>query len=127
LSNSPLGTDVGLLPSRAAEDLDCAALRAVCIRDGEGPYPASVLELYGPDGEPPMFLVRSISALDDGGRWTFELAGVQQTFERPDLYTRRRTAERFPPEVLLDYLRSLSVPVGDEPEWREAILVESTR
>lgn len=68
LSNGPRGTDVGLLPSQAARELGCRAVRAVCAQDEDPGFPARVLEVYGPDGAPPLASVRSIVAADDGGR-----------------------------------------------------------
>src|SRR4051812_39430909 len=54
LSNGPLGTDVGMVPSLAARQLGCRAVRAVCVRDDEAMYPARIMELFGPDGSGPL-------------------------------------------------------------------------
>lgn len=61
LSNGPLGTDVGMLPSYAARELGCRALRVVSVDDA-ATYPARVLEVFGPEGEPPLAMERSIVA-----------------------------------------------------------------
>jgi hypothetical protein len=90
LTNGPTGTDVGMVPSLAARELGCRAVRAVCVRDDEGEFPARIMEVFGPDGSGPLLARRSIAAANDGGRWVFETSGEPLPFERSDQYTRRR-------------------------------------
>lgn len=123
LNDTPLGTDVGLLPSRAAEALGCRAIRATCV-EGDGTFPARILEVYGPAGEAPFGLERSLTAANDGGRWVFEMSGEPFSFEDQEAYKRRATASRFTSEMLLDYLRQLGVPSGVDPRWSAAVIVE---
>ncbi|HST85720.1 MAG TPA: hypothetical protein VLL08_28535 [Kineosporiaceae bacterium] len=40
LTNGPFGTDVGVLPSYAARELGCRAVRAVRVDDDEMAYPS---------------------------------------------------------------------------------------
>jgi hypothetical protein len=47
ISNGPQGTDVGVLPSYAARELGCRAIRVVNV-DDTAIYPARVLEVFGP-------------------------------------------------------------------------------
>lgn len=124
LSNGPQGTDVGLLPSQAARELECRAIRAVCVEDDEPGYPARVLEVFGPDGAPPLASLRSIIAANDGGRWVFEANGEPFHFERVEEYSRRRKTDRFTCELLYEYLRALRVPIDAEPEWGSSLVVE---
>jgi len=123
LNNSPLGTDVGVLPSYAARELGCRAIRAVSVGD-EATYPARILEIYGPGGEPPLALERSIAAANDGGRWVFETSGSPFPFEEQDAYARRTKASRFTTEMIHDYLRALGVPLDGTPDWPGALMVE---
>lgn len=125
LNNSPLGTDVGVLPSYAARELGATAIRVVCVDDG-ATYPARILEVYGPNGEPPLALVRSIVAANDGGQWVFETSGRPFPFEDVSVYRTRPKAGRLTAEMLTDYLRALGVPVDQEPNWAAAQLVERT-
>lgn len=125
LTDGPLGTDVGLLPSEAARDLGIQALRAVCVETGEATHPARILELYGPGGQAPLLCVRTIAAADDGGRWVFETSGEPLPFEDQDAYGRRRKADRFTGEMLYAYLRALGVPLDTEPSWTDAVVVET--
>lgn len=124
LTNGPTGTDVGMTPSLAARQLGCVALRATCVEDREGGYPARILEVFGPSGEPPLRAVRSIAAANDGGRWVFETWGEPYGFEELEAYARRLKRERFTGQMLQRYLIALGVPVDAEPDWGGAILVE---
>jgi hypothetical protein len=112
-----------MVPSLAARALGCRAVRAVCIADGEGEFPARIMEVYGPDGSGPLLTRRAIVAALDGGEWVFEATGDPLPFEQPEQYARRRKSERFTPELLFDYLRELDVPVDVEPDWAGARLV----
>lgn len=126
LSNGPLGTDVGVLPSYAARELGCRAMRVVNVED-TAVFPARVLEVYGPDGAAPLALERSIVAANDGGRWVFETSGAPFQFEDQSAYSRRLKATRFTTDMVYDYLRSLGVPIDAEIDWRGAIAVERAR
>jgi hypothetical protein len=120
MNNSPLGTDVGVLPSLAARELKCRAIRAVRVDDDEPGYPARILEVFGPDGEPPLAGERSIAAVNDGGRWTFESSGRTFAFEDEAAYGRRLTSSRFTGDMLHTYLIALGVPADSEPSWSTA-------
>jgi hypothetical protein len=123
LGNGPLGTDVGLLPSRAAREFGCRALRAV-VADDSNMYPARILEVFGPAGDSPLAFERSIAAANDGGRWAFETFGTPYPFEEESAYTRRTKASRFTAEMVYDYLRGLGVPLDSPPDWGNALMVE---
>lgn len=127
LNNTPLGTDVGVLPSLAARELNCRAIRAVFVDDDEPGYPARVLEVYGADGEPPLALERSIAAVNDGGRWVFETSGKAFAFEDQEAYRRGTKSSRFTGEMLHDYLIALDVPADSDPRWSTAVLIERSR
>lgn len=124
LTNGPGGTDVGLLPMNVAKELGCRTIRAVNVEDGEI-WPARILEVFGPDGDPDFSIERGIVAMNDGGRWIFESGGTPYPFEDQSAYTRRRKASRFTSEMLYDYLRGLGVPIDAHPDWPGAILVEA--
>jgi hypothetical protein len=113
-----------MIPSLAARELGCRAVRAVCVADDEDEFPARIMEVFGPDGTGPLLARRSIAAANDGGEWVFETTGTPLPFERADQYTRRRKSERFTPELLYEYLRRLEVPIDVEPNWSRAQLIE---
>jgi hypothetical protein len=123
VTDGPHGTDLGMLPSLAARELGCTGIRAVCLADGAGPYPARILEVFGPDGVPPLLAVRSIAASYDGGRWVFETSGEVLPFEDEAAYNAARKADRFSPALLLAYLSKLGVRVDVEPKWEAGLLI----
>lgn len=124
LTNGPLGTDVGMLPSLATREWGCRAIRATCVEAREHAFPARVLEVFGPDGAPPLMVVRSITAMNDGGRWVFETFGEPFAFERLDEYQHRLKRCRFTCSLLYEYLRELGVHIDCEPDWPRALVVE---
>lgn len=120
----PRGTDVGVLPSYAARELECRAIRAVRVDDDQPGNPARILEVYGPRGTPPLALERSVAAANDGGRGVFETSGTPYAFEDQAAYRRRAKLRRLTGEMLHDYLLALGVPVDSEPNWHAALLIE---
>jgi hypothetical protein len=124
LSNGPLGTDVGVLPSYAARELKCRGIRAVRVDDDEPGYAARILEVYGPGGETPLARERSIVAANEGGRWVFESSGTPFAFEDGAAYRRRSKSSRLTGEMLHDYLLALGVPVDSHPAWRTSLLIQ---
>jgi hypothetical protein len=123
VTDGPGGTDLGMLPSQAARELGCVGLRAVCVADGAARYPARILEVFGPDGVPPLLAVRTIAASNDGGRWVFETWGDPLPFEDEAAYAAPRKSDRLPPALLLSYLSQLGVPIDVEPNWTAGLLV----
>ena len=124
LTNGPLGTDVGVLPSLATRQWGCYGVRATCVEAAEHVFPGRVLEVYGPGGVPPLMALRSITAMNDGGRWVFETSGEPFAFERLGEYEHRLKRRRFTSALLYEYLRALGVPIDDEPAWTRAVVVE---
>jgi hypothetical protein len=124
LNDGPLGTDVALLPSHAARKFGCTGIRAVCVPDDGPRYAARILSVYGAAGDPLLRQIRSVHAVDDGGRWTFDAAGDPLPFETLDAYARRRIRDRFTAKMLYSYLEALRVPFDTEPDWSSAILIQ---
>lgn len=110
LTNDRLGSDMGVLPARAAHQLGCRAIRALATSPGDV-YPATILEVFGPDGDPERRQCRRVvSAANDGGRWRFDEFGEPFGFEQVDRYAARRKRDRFTSEMLEQYLLALGVP-----------------
>ena len=125
LTNGPHGTDVGVLPSQAARELGIRAIRAVV---DEGPmYPARILEVFGPGGDPVLAGGRAVVAANDGGRWVFETSGNPYDFEDLEAYNKRKKSDRFTSAMVHKYLRALGVPIDVEPSWRDARVVATSR
>lgn len=113
LTDGPLGTDVGMLPSLAARQLSCTALRATATT-ASARFPAVVLEVYDPAAIDELRCLRTISAANDGGRWVFAQSGEPYAFEQLDAYRHTRVQDRFTAPVLATYLRELGVPTDVE-------------
>lgn len=77
-NNSNGGTDPWWEVSLGAEELRCRTLRVV---NAAGVYPATILELYGPDTDNRLNYIRTISAANDGGRWRFDESGERFEFD----------------------------------------------
>jgi hypothetical protein len=127
LNDSPLGTDLGVLPSRAARTVTCRAIRAVAAREADGRYGATILEVYEPGVPDALGARRTIFAANDGGTWRFGEHGEPFAFEDVHAYGRPRIAERFTGAMLERYLVELGVPVESEPDVSSAIVVEHGR
>jgi hypothetical protein len=85
------------------------------------------LELFGPEADNPLGYVRAISAINDGGRWTFDAYGHIQHFERPEAYTARRARDRFTSTILNEYCNAIGIRPFD-PDFYSgpAILLEES-
>lgn len=85
--------------------------------------PARILEMFGPDGTPPLLARRSVAVSKDGSRWVFEQNGRPFPFEDASLLTLRRVRDRFTEGALSDYFRGLGVPEVDF-DWGSSWIVE---
>lgn len=105
------------------------ALNVVCVvasavpRYGPG-HEQTQLEVFGPDGEPPLMHVRSLSATASDGRWEWHESGEPFEFEDTERYTARRERDRFHREVLLDYLEHFGIPARNDTAYGSAILLQ---
>jgi hypothetical protein len=85
----------------STERLDCLGVRAVAARHtmredehGAGQYGSIQLEMWGPDGAPPLMYVRSLHVANDGGRWVFGQSGSPFPFEETERYGERQIGHR---------------------------------
>lgn len=85
------------------------------------------LEVFAPEGEPPLIYVRSRSANATDGRWAWYESDTAFGFEQCDRYTARRKRDRFDRELLLNYLACLSIPARDETADGRATLLQDRR
>lgn len=90
-TNGPLGTDVGVLPQRAARDLRVRGIRAVHIAQGRL-WPARTLEVYSPSGAESGVTSSVLYSMNDCGRWRFWNSGEPFTFEEWADYSQLRKA-----------------------------------
>lgn len=115
------GTAPGPALSRAL-DVECVVASNV-PRYGPG-HEQTQLEVYGPDGDPPLMYVRSISVTATDGRWEWHESGAPFEFEQRHRYAARHTRDRFDRELLLDYLVSLGIPARDDTAYGPATLLQ---
>lgn len=129
--NGHQGTDVFSTVSYLAKRIGCRGLRVAAIPDtiqGEfkearGRYGGLILEVYGPKPNPILNYVRTISVINDGGRWDFDQSGTPFPFEEMERYRARRIRDRFSFEMLESYLAKL----GLRPFEEDFYLPGSTR
>lgn len=121
--NLATGPDVLPIIRHLAIALNCPAVRLTAVphtRRGTGSaatgrYGATVLEIIDPiHGRPPLRYLRSIAAVNDGGRWRFDVVGPQQPFEAAEHYRSKLVRDRFPVTLLRDYLRTLGLDAFEQ-------------
>jgi hypothetical protein len=92
--------------------------------------PAAVWDVYGPEplDDPELVLtaVRHLAAVDEGGgQWVFTNAGKPFPFEDVSVYSARRIRDRFPVELLLEYLRHFDIDLFNADFYSgPAVMVE---
>lgn len=86
-------------------------------------HASTQFQLFGPDGEPPLMYLRTLAAHAEDGRWTWDVSGVPQPYERPERYTRRLKRERLDRPLLVEYLAALGIPVDDDTSYGSATVV----
>ena len=106
-------------------DVRCVVASAV-PRYGPG-HEQTQLEVLGPEGEPPLMYVRSLSATATDGRWEWYESGTPFEFEQRERDGARRKRDRFDRELLLDYLEHLGIPARDDAAYGPATVLRSRR
>ena len=120
--NGHKGTDAFSVISYLAQSLGCRGMRVTAVPDtieGEfkgarGEYGGVVWEVYGPRQTGFLNYVRSISAINDGGKWSFSQNGTPFPFEDASRYSARSVKDRFTFELLEGYLSELGLSPFDE-------------
>ncbi|MCP4305595.1 MAG: hypothetical protein GY788_12090 [bacterium] len=103
-------------------------LNTVCVgaqhTDRHGPgHAATQLWLEGPNGEPPLMYIRTLSAHCQDGRWSWHTSGIMQDFEQPERYERRRISQRLDRTTLVAYLDALGIRVDDPSFFGQGIAI----
>jgi hypothetical protein len=133
LDNGWDGADVSTRLPHMARTLGCKGMRVVAVphtlHGDKGRYGAVMLSVYSPNQTGPTCL-RTLAAINDGGRWVFDSSGEPFPFEQPERYQARKVRDRFTFDMLKDYLHHLGLAPFDEnfylPEGQPAWLVEKT-
>ncbi len=125
-TNDHLGGDSDSWAHNLCEALGCRALLATHIPSNHYRYPATQLTVLGPDGDPLLHHVRTISAgVFEEEHWRFDVTGEGQAFEDVERYRARRIKDRFNREVLVEYLAAFGVDPDDPDRYGEGVLVET--
>jgi hypothetical protein len=132
--NGHRGTDAVGPMAYLARTMGLRALRVVAIPHQEprqesgrwrGRYGAMIFDLFGPDVINHSNTIRSITVMNDGGKWTFDELGDRLSFENAETYGAKRVRDRFPFELLAQYLKQLALEPFDEHFYgSQAVLVE---
>jgi hypothetical protein len=70
--------------------------------------------------------IRSISAINEGGRWRWDANGMVQPFEETERYQARRIRDRLTPDMIERYCASLGIrPVDASYYQKDGYLVEN--
>jgi hypothetical protein len=100
------------------------------LRKDKGRYGIVALEVYGPRQTDWLNYVRTLYAMNDGGRWVFGQSGEPFPFEKQEQYQSRRVKDRFTFGMLKEYLHHLGLSPFDEdfylPSGAPAWKVEKT-
>lgn len=128
VTNGPLGSDVGMIPSLATRELNCLAIRAIANPPSSDMLSATILDVYDPRStDSPVRLRRSIACADEGFRWVFKTHGAPFDFEDMATYSARRIRDRFTPTMLERYLNELGLPGDDAIALGTAVIVRADR
>lgn len=135
--NARQGTDPFSMVSYLSEQIHCRGLTVTAIPNtinefstpGCGRYGAVELEIFGPQKNEWLNLIRSISVINNGGVWEFNEQGNPLPFERTENYQSEDIPARFTFEMLRIYLQALGLSPFDESfylpsEPEGAVLIE---
>lgn len=115
VNNSKNGSDFAAHARRFAAGLGCRAIRVV---NEEGrvwhrgkehvvmAYEARIVVIHAPDGS----VSKSITCMNDGGRWTFEISGPHHPVEDDFNYGAKRVRDRFSVDDMARLFRALELP-----------------
>ncbi|MFL5358214.1 hypothetical protein [Archangium sp.] len=132
VENARGGTDAMSAMSYMERTLGCHGMRVGAVPDtiqkDKGRYGIVALEVYGPRQTDWLNYLRTVYAMNDGGRWDFGQSGEPFPFEKLEQYQARRVRDRFTFDMLKEYLRHLGLSPFEEdfylPEGAPAWLVE---
>ena len=112
--------------SYLSEKLECRGLAINCRVGTSRRGAATGFTLYGPEPTDWLNVIRSVSAVEDMGRWKWTETGRLQGFEQPERYRERRVRDRLTPEMLAAYTANSGLlPFDDSFYGKRGQLIES--
>ncbi len=124
VNNGRGGGDPTAIAPALARILSCRCVVAVYTQPYGPGHASTQFWLLGPDGEPPLYHVRTIAAHATDGRWRWYTSGTPQSYELAERYSRRRVRDRFDREMLISYLDHLEIRADDPEFFGRGVLVQ---
>ena len=98
--------------------LGCRGMRVGAVphtlRGDKGRYGGVSLEVYGPQNVGLRNILRTLYAVNDGGRWVFGQSGTPFPFEKLEQYQAKRVRDRFTFDMLKEILHHLGLSPFEE-------------
>lgn len=128
------GSDPTSSMSQLAKRLRVVAM-SVGITPPSATLPAVRWFVFAPPalgGDALLYERRVVYAINEGGRWAFYQKGEPYPFEQSERYDARRKRDRFPPQLLIQYLAALGLAPFEEAFYvvtpsQPAVLLESEK
>ncbi|WP_347254489.1 hypothetical protein [Leminorella grimontii] len=119
------GADAFSSVSYLAKLIGCTGVRMHYSPDLPGKFGAVIMEIYSGNSIDIPNTLRSIAAVNEGTKWTFDAGGEVQQFEDIRQYKNRTVKSRFTAAMLESYLSSLDIQAFDEKFYdaKNAVLV----
>jgi hypothetical protein len=117
LRTSDLAGPVGHL----SDKLNCRGLEISCIpdrsyvnqKDAVRTFGSVSFKLFGPGPTDWLNRIRTVAAMNDGGKWIFISEGLPQPYEDQQQYQKRKIVDRFTCEMLRAYCEALDIKLFD--------------
>ena len=123
VNNGLDGGDLSAIAPAIARDRGWRCIGAEHVPKYGPGHAATQLWIQGPEGEPPLYSVRTVTAYAEDGRWSWYESGEAQPFEATDRYFARRKRDRLDRALLVQYLRALGIRVDDAGFFGTGIVV----
>jgi hypothetical protein len=125
-NNNHLGSDVFGPIGVLSEMLKCSGVTVQCIPNtyrksekNKGRFGAIQLTMFSGNRRDGFDIVRGISVINDGGRWTFDTIGDIQPFENYEHYKSKRLPDRFTSEMLEAYCHAIGIEYFDPSFYQD--------
>src|SRR5581483_11791669 len=125
--NSLRGGDPTGTLSHLSLILKCRSLAIDCYPDipdkGDGQrgcWGAVQFQLFSPEKKEFLNYERTVSVVNDGGKWEFNASGTVQPFENKEAYKSKRIKDRFTPEMLERYCSALGIEAFSKEFYTES-------
>lgn len=112
--NSVDGSDPFGPISYLAQQIKCRGVMIQCRPQTTKAEGGISVSIFGPEKMEFLNYLRIVSAINDGGRWRWDISGAVQPFEEVQHYEARRIRDRLTPEMLDRYCRAMGICAFDD-------------